>query len=1036
MAAALDHYDPFPPLNDPIRDVSALGIALGFRLSWKGDAVQMRFRRGTGAWTVRSSDDILALALVSPLEETELAALQTYEVQLRAKESAWRSSVRVRPLAASTTALRDLGLTDIVGGFTARWSGTATHLRYKRADAVVTAIAAQQGPTTPLPKDTVSYGLNPNLHLWAPGTTITWSNATADLSASDSARQARVLAPLSEARLQHQRDAFDYMKSFCNVDFMEVPDAAGVNLRCCVSNALASNVAGHVYAESIPANRLLVEYNDTLIDNYTPRTYRHEVGHVLKLKHPDQSVDVYGEGGDYDMTLMETVSHETGQGTPLQDVPTTCAPGDIIGLWHVWGSRPGFDAIPPDVPTAFGLAPNTGGVDVRFGAPLLNGGSAVTGYKVRHGNDVALVTTPNHFVGGMTAGQLRDFHVRAVNAVGDGLQTPVVSCPALDSQSGFSWQANAEVDSAGRVEISGPEWALPLSWVNGGGLAWMALLRILSNGRVAGFNLAAEDFDEGGGSGPNLTTSARANLSIVLVSGGSSITISGVGDAAEPYSWNPANQSAVAAWVAGISDGDAVTATIRGPAPTAPTPGDSVPSSSMASAYTTLTLNPGQIHGGPVTVAALDGGRLYDVELRNLADGAGYALRGTARALSPLPTNLVLTTRLGGRDGRSPVVTAQWSGSAIEVRYRRKGLSRWRVIDVRQGTSNRRSFTVGSHANVFEVSVRGDGEDAARWVDAAEVTSIAAPTSLPTPETEDHATPIVREVEWFDSKPSGSATPWTCRETRIRDRWGRHYTIFDRAVEQPETGVADEEPEEWSAMGRYEAGRRVFVQQPTDVQAGTVITSPFHYQCFLAHTSSPMTKPGTDGGAAYWALVEPGVYVTAQELALPTQTPMAESTKPVYAQSTTIPMRDIIPAVQGLQPDFAGQYKFGVRDLQNAYNSVGTLWADVRTQTNTITYSLTDANGFDRTLFVSSIVATDRFYIDFDPSGNWWLEFEVTRLAGRMNSGFSRDGRRFVHRVTARAFDATDAETTIQDGMVNFVYNRAAPTMNAVSTPP
>ena len=97
--------------------------------------------------------------------------------------------------------------------------------------------------------------------------------------------------------------------------------------------------------------------------------------------------------------------------------------------------------------------------------------------------------------------------------------------------------AQPPIDIDGAIE-------LPAEWVEGGGAAWLRRLVIEVDGRLT-LELATTATGSGGGAGPDLTADVIERLQIGI---GSSLTVVGIGDDTEPYSWIPDNAAEVQAF--------------------------------------------------------------------------------------------------------------------------------------------------------------------------------------------------------------------------------------------------------------------------------------------------------------------------------------------------------------------------------------------------------------------------------------------------------------------------------------------------------
>ena len=119
---------------------------------------------------------------------------------------------------------------------------------------------------------------------------------------------------------------------------------------------------------------------------------------------------------------------------------------------------------PPSAPEGLSAAPGDRQAVLSWSAPENDGGSAVTGYEVRHAEgatvpantawtSVELVTT--HTVTGLDNGELHSFEVRAVSARGGGRAARIQATPVTKPYAPQELTARA---SAGRVDLT---WSAP-----------------------------------------------------------------------------------------------------------------------------------------------------------------------------------------------------------------------------------------------------------------------------------------------------------------------------------------------------------------------------------------------------------------------------------------------------------------------------------------------------------------------------------------------------------------------------------------------
>ena len=276
-----------------------------------------------------------------------------------------------------------------------------------------------RGPTRPLPSNAYAdaYAFTIGLSgYWAnpEGRDFTWSNATGNFSSD--LRQADFTAELNATQLQRQRNAFDLWESYLNCTFTEVADAAGNNIRVGQNNDadtdIGFDVAAYVQHYNVAGRFGLagIYYDPDQIDDlpYSSRTYIHEVGHVLNLAHPNAH-----SGGLLSNPVMET---SNGQ--------TAIQPGDIIGGQHVFGPASGASSTVPDVVPTLSVAESGDNIVATWTLPIIDGGEAVTSYRVRWYLDGSLVqnTTTSSLTHSRTsaAGEWTA-RVQAINTEGDGL---------------------------------------------------------------------------------------------------------------------------------------------------------------------------------------------------------------------------------------------------------------------------------------------------------------------------------------------------------------------------------------------------------------------------------------------------------------------------------------------------------------------------------------------------------------------------------------------------------------------------------------
>lgn len=111
----------------------------------------------------------------------------------------------------------------------------------------------------------------------------------------------------------------------------------------------------------------------------------------------------------------------------------------------------------PDAPTAVSAVAGNGEATVSFTAPASNGGTAITGYKVKSGGSVVATGASSPIkVTGLTNGTAYTFTVAATNAVGDGPDS-AASMPVTPSTTGDLCAANGLVR---KTDVTAMDWGI------------------------------------------------------------------------------------------------------------------------------------------------------------------------------------------------------------------------------------------------------------------------------------------------------------------------------------------------------------------------------------------------------------------------------------------------------------------------------------------------------------------------------------------------------------------------------------------------
>ena len=439
------------------------------------------------------------------------------------------------------------------------------------------------------------------------------------------------------------------------------------------------------------------------------------------------------------------------------------------GAWSA--TTDGAPRTTPEAPAITGVTPGNATLTVTWTAPASNGGSAITGYDVRHkltsAQDIDANWTEaantgddlSHTIGSLANGTSYDVQVRAVNIAGDG-----------------AWSATTE--GAPRTTPEAPTisdvtpgnamltvtWAAPSS--NGGSVVTGYDVRhklTSAQDIAANWTEAANTGDDLSHTIGSLTNGTSYDVQVRAVNiagdGAWSDTTDGTPrttpEAPTITSVTPGNASLTVTWTASASNG--------GSAITGYDVRHKLSSAPDIAANWTVVANTGDDLSH--TIGSLTNGTSYDVQVRavNIAgDGAwSDTTDGTPRTTPEAPT---ITSVTPGNASLTVTWTASASngGSAItgyDVRHKLSSApdiaANWTVV---ANTGDDLSHTIGSLTNgtsydvqVRAVNVAGDGA----WSDTTDGT----PRTIPEAPTIASVTPgnATLTVTWTVPGNGGSA---------------------------------------------------------------------------------------------------------------------------------------------------------------------------------------------------------------------------------------------------------------------------------------
>ncbi|MDR1342243.1 MAG: YDG domain-containing protein, partial [Prevotellaceae bacterium] len=450
--------------------------------------------------------------------------------------------------------------------------------------------------------------------------------------------------------------------------------------------------------------------------------------------------------------------------------------------WSTFGFIGSIDKCWPSAPQGFTAKPGNAQVTLSWSAPISNGGSAVTKYKVQKdgGNWIDVTSGTTYTFTGLTNGTEYAFKVRAVNAMGDGAEsvekkaTPctVPGVPRTftatpgNAQVALSWLAPASDGGSAvtkyQVQVSSGSW---IDVTSGTTYTFTGLTNTLYTFKVRAFNAA--------GSGAEVSATATPYV---------------VPGAPTSLAATPGNAQVTLLWLAPASTGGSAITRYQ-----VQVDGDSWTNATTDGATYTCT------------VTGLTNGTEYAFKIRAVNAAGNGAESGEKKAI---PCNVPdAPTSLAAAPGNAQVALS-WSapasdgGSAI-IKYKvQVDNNNW--IDVMSGTT----YTFTSLANGTLYTFRVRAVNAAGESTAASTT--ATPYGVPGAPATLTATPDNEQVtlSWSASASNGSAITkyqvqvngggWTNNETANGTTYtytvtgltnGIEYTFKVRAVNAADNGA-------------------------------------------------------------------------------------------------------------------------------------------------------------------------------------------------------------------------------------------------------